>query len=129
MSDDTHDTPTGEWSPGDADFTVEFCKSFEAVLDRFEAAWQSGEPDIEQYALARPGDDALVVELCLVDLEHRRRRGLPAAMEAYTARFPTLASRTLAAVLRTAALCAGTALRDPRRRRPHHPHPLRAAET
>jgi hypothetical protein len=33
------------------------------------------------------------------------------------------------AVLRTAALCAGTALRDPRRRRPHHPHPLRAAET
>ena len=37
--------------------------------------------------------------------------------------------RTLAAVLRSAALRSRTTLRDPRPRRPDHPHPLRAAPT
>ena len=66
----------------------------EASVRRFEAAWQSGQvPAIDDFLPAdEPSRQAAIVELVHIDLERRLKRGEPARVESYLARYPTLAS-------------------------------------
>ena len=59
----------------------------EHILNRFEAAWAKGDfPDLQRFCNeVEPNvrDEELLVELCLIDLEHRLRNGQPARSEDY----------------------------------------------
>jgi tetratricopeptide (TPR) repeat protein len=90
----------------------------EAILNRFEDAWQSGErPTLEDYlAQADAERAALLCELVHIDLELRRRAGEPVSLGDYLARFPGLAQETVV----LAAL--GSPLRSP----PPKPEPVQA---
>lgn len=60
---------------------------------RFEAAWKRGEaPDIESVLAECPTERRLdlLCELAALDIEYRRARGEPAALEDYFSRFPEL---------------------------------------
>jgi hypothetical protein len=73
----------------------------DALCDRFEIAWQSGErPDLSTWlpAESRLRQTALV-ELARIDLELRLRKGEPARVEHYLDSFPELRSDS-AALLR-----------------------------
>jgi WD40 repeat protein/tRNA A-37 threonylcarbamoyl transferase component Bud32 len=68
----------------------------EAVLERFETAWQRGEdPDLGAFLANHAGAarEALLVELVHEDLDYRLRAGQTARVEAYLARFPELGQR------------------------------------
>ena len=58
--------------------------AFESVVDAFEEAWRRGVPDIEAFVASHPGDDELVRELSLVDIEYRLKRGEPVTLDSYT---------------------------------------------
>src|SRR5258708_37004571 len=66
----------------------------EAVIDRFEAAWQEhGDADLAEF-LPPPGSPdrvALLGELIKIDLEYRWERGQRLRVEDYARRFPELA--------------------------------------
>lgn len=64
----------------------------EAVIDRFEDAWQRGQrPTVEAYwSDDLPHAANLLQELVLVDLEHRWAAGLAASTGDYLQRFPAL---------------------------------------
>jgi tetratricopeptide (TPR) repeat protein/serine/threonine protein kinase len=68
-------------------------RALEELLDRFEAAWQSGSPPHIEDFLAGSGPDhgAALWELVHTDLEFRLRAGQPARVEDYLQRFPELA--------------------------------------
>src|SRR5262245_15611599 len=72
----------------------------EAVLRRFEDAWQRGErPELSTYLpAAGPDRHALLRELAHIDLEYRLKAGEAARVEDYLSRFPEL-SANRAAVL------------------------------
>jgi hypothetical protein len=62
----------------------------ERLLERFEAAWLRGEqPDLDAHLPAQ-GRAAVLYELVHIDLECRLKRGLPARVEDYLARYPEL---------------------------------------
>ena len=64
----------------------------EAAIRRFEAAWQSGPPEISAYLpLEEPLRSAVLLELVQIDLEFRRKRGEAARFETYLPQFPELA--------------------------------------
>jgi serine/threonine-protein kinase len=68
----------------------------EALIKRFELAWQAGaRPSIEQYLSDAPLDRTLVLrELVHADLEYRLRAGDAARVEEYLERFPELLADT-----------------------------------
>ena len=77
----------------------------EQLLQEFDRAWQRGErPDIDAYRKGAAADSTLLAELVHIDLERRIKRGEPARIEDYLARFPELA-----ACLPTRPQTAGTA--------------------
>jgi serine/threonine protein kinase len=83
----------------------ELARELERVCDRFEGAWQGGaEPRFEDYLAAdmppalRP---ALLRELILLDIHHRRARGQSCSAATYRQRFPELGEEWLASALKT----------------------------
>jgi tetratricopeptide (TPR) repeat protein len=71
----------------------------EQLLERFEQAWLRGEtPNLADYL---PADGAehrsLLIELVRVDIEFRRKAGLPAQIEQYLETFPELREETTTA--------------------------------
>src|SRR5207253_2927216 len=73
----------------------------EALLDRFEAAWQCGErPRLDDFLPADPADRRVVlVELAHTDLEFRIKAGDAVSVEEYFQRFPELADPSIAVEL------------------------------
>src|SRR3954471_24581978 len=64
---------------------------FEAIIERFEAAWQGrARPEINAYLPAGAGRTRVLTELVHVDLENRLRAGEAARVEEYLARYPEL---------------------------------------
>ena len=64
--------------PASADGPFSLMTSAEEVCNRFEAAWKAGErPRIEDHLSGTPGltRPALLRELLLLELTHRRRQG------------------------------------------------------
>src|SRR5436853_7895563 len=95
----THDDPTFDQLPLHAK------RRIDAVCARFEDGWRAGRPDIAAY-LAEGHDGerpVLLVELLLIELECRRRRGETPLLEDYLAKFPAHAS-LLRVTLRSPAL-------------------------
>jgi hypothetical protein len=82
--------------------------ALQAAVERFEAAWQSGqEPRIEDALSDDPARClTLLRELVHVDLERRLKRGQTVRVEQYLQRFPELAGDTDVAVELIAAECA-----------------------
>jgi serine/threonine protein kinase len=73
-------------------FSADAWDEFEAVIRRFEDAWQRrARPEIIAYLPEGTGRTRLLTELVHVDLEHRVRGGELARVEEYLARFPELA--------------------------------------
>src|SRR5207244_4329761 len=65
------------------------------VLDRFEEAWEGGQPpDLAAFLPppGLPGRGEALVELAHIDLERRLKGGEPVRVEGYLARFPELAA-------------------------------------
>jgi hypothetical protein len=63
----------------------------DAACDRFESEWKAGgNPRIEDYLAnaAQPDREALLAALLAVEIELRRRDGLPIDTASYSARFP-----------------------------------------
>ncbi len=96
----------------------------DSVCDSFELAWRSGDaPDIERYLQdqrvandTRVTESTLLVELVLIDVEYRRRRGDAAAPEEYLSKFPRLHE-----AVGTAFARMETILADVSPERPLHP--------
>jgi WD40 repeat protein/tRNA A-37 threonylcarbamoyl transferase component Bud32 len=67
-------------------------RRIDQVCNRFEAAWQTGTPRIEDFieGWGEPERGALLRELVLIDLEYRRAQGEECRAEEYCARFPAL---------------------------------------
>ena len=65
---------------------------FEAAIERFEEAWQSGEPlPLEQFLLdVGLTSSELLRELVAIDLEYRLKRSEPVRVESYLQKFPAL---------------------------------------
>jgi tetratricopeptide (TPR) repeat protein len=81
--------------PG-SDFTEEH-DPLDALLGRFEEAWQQGEPpDIDAYL--PPGDARALAELVHIDLERRLKAGQAVRVEDYLQRYPALAGQAGAVV-------------------------------
>ena len=75
-------------------------RDVESILDQFDAAWDRGEaPDIDVFLGNRESNGkSLLLELILIELEYRIKRGESARVEEYLTRFPGLAgdrSRTI----------------------------------
>ncbi len=72
---------------------VELAPRIAAVCTRFEAAWRSPGPRIEDHIDGWAGDDrlALLRVLIFIDMYHRRLRGVPCPTADYQRRFPELA--------------------------------------
>jgi eukaryotic-like serine/threonine-protein kinase len=70
----------------------ELSPSFEAIIKRFEQAWQGeAPPDLGGYLpTSRSPNTGLLAELVHVDLEFRLRNGEPARVEHYVERYPGL---------------------------------------
>lgn len=69
-------------------------QALESIVERFEQAWQSGQPPrLEDFltdtAVCRR---TVLIELIHTDLEYRLKAGQPARVEEYLQRFPELAS-------------------------------------
>src|SRR5688572_19177593 len=65
----------------------------EAVLDRFEEAWQAQqEPCIADYLSAPVDRPTLLLELVKIDLEYRWKTGSPRPAQEYMGEFPELAT-------------------------------------
>ncbi len=82
----------------------------ERACDRFEAAWRTGQrPRVEDFLGREPGReaDALLRELVLLDIHHRRCRGDRCPPEEYRARFPALDPGWLTGALAEPAPPAG----------------------
>jgi WD40 repeat protein len=78
----------------------------EGVCNRFEAAWRDGaRPRVEDYLGALEGAEraALLRELVVLDVYHRRRRGEDCQLDEYRARFPALDAAWLAGAVAEAA--------------------------
>jgi serine/threonine protein kinase len=87
----------------------------DALVHRFEEAWQAGRrPALDDY-VPEGGPDRLgvLVELAHVDLERRLKAGEPARAEEYLRRYPELAATPEAAVELIAAEYALRRERDP----------------
>jgi serine/threonine protein kinase/formylglycine-generating enzyme required for sulfatase activity len=83
--------PSADMPPGRPN--REIWQEVDAIVQRFEKAWQKGSrPAIDDY-LPKEGSIRLAVlnELVQVDLESRRRAGEPARAEDYLERYPELA--------------------------------------
>jgi hypothetical protein len=67
---------------------------------QFEAAWESGQsPAIDAFLPANePMRRAVLIELVHIDLERRLKRGEPARVENYLARYPVLPSNAAVVV-------------------------------
>src|SRR5215475_9848702 len=69
------------------------------IVDRFEQAWESGEPPVIDAYLPDNGVRLRVlVELVHVDLERRLKAGENIQVEGYLERFPDLAADTKVAL-------------------------------
>ena len=69
------------------------------LVDRFEVAWQTGEPAIEDYLPADPAQRrAVLVELIHVDLQRRLDRDATVRVEQYLEKYPSLAEDRAAVV-------------------------------
>ncbi|MCL6501449.1 MAG: protein kinase [Pirellulales bacterium] len=69
-------------------------QAIDGLASRFDAAWQRGEtPEIEPLLADCPAEHRFVLlcELVALDIEYRRARGEPQALEDYFDRFPELA--------------------------------------
>jgi tetratricopeptide (TPR) repeat protein len=77
-------------------------EAVDAVCDRFEAAWKAGQrPRLEDYLAAVPESRrlALLRELLLLEVHHRRRLGETPRLDDYWTRFPTLDSEWVRGML------------------------------
>lgn len=79
-------------SGGQSRSSIERWRQHERILETFEAAWQGSQPPSVEEFLAQASHErqALLIELLRVDIECRRRAGLPASIERYLERFPEL---------------------------------------
>jgi serine/threonine protein kinase/WD40 repeat protein len=78
-----------ESAPGSAQKRRE---ELEAVLDRFEEAWQQGQaPAIEPFHAESPGNMFLLVELIKTDMEFRLKAGEEVRVESYLNQFTDVA--------------------------------------
>jgi hypothetical protein len=79
---------TGEGDAGDLALALRLNKA----CNRFEAAWRSGAPRIEDFLVGWQGQGrlALLRELILIDRDTRRKRGEDPSAEDYAGRFPEL---------------------------------------
>jgi hypothetical protein len=77
-------------TPTPQDLSV--ARQVDQACNRFEAAWRTGQPRIEDHLEGWQGEErlALLRELVLLDVHHRRQRGLAVAREDYGERFPDL---------------------------------------
>src|SRR5436190_22182938 len=69
--------------------------SLDAILDRFEQAWQERPPaDLSAYLLepGHPGRRELLIDLIHIDLEYRWKAGAGPRVEDYLTRFPEVAA-------------------------------------
>jgi hypothetical protein len=82
-----HAPSTDSPAPAGLDYRID------GACNRFEVAWRSGPPRLEDFVEGFLGQErlALLCELAHVDLAHRRRRRLEGRLEDYAARFPELA--------------------------------------
>jgi serine/threonine protein kinase len=63
------------------------------IVEKFEAAWEGERPELRQYFDRHPERPIrLLLELAVIDLENRIRRGEPAVPEEYFSSFPQIAS-------------------------------------
>lgn len=87
----------------------------ETVVERFEVAWQTGEPPrIDDFLPADPADrHAVVVELIHVDLERRLERDDTVRVEWYLEQYPSLAADRAAVIELIAAEYRLRRRRDP----------------
>jgi WD40 repeat protein/serine/threonine protein kinase len=66
----------------------------ERIVERFEEAWSSGPPKLEDFLPAESVERATaLIELVHVDLEFRLKAGEQARVESYLARYPELAAQ------------------------------------
>jgi WD40 repeat protein len=82
---------------------LELARRLEQVCDRFEAAWRAGTPPhLEDFLTAADAEEraALLRELVLLDVFHRRRRGEQPGPDHYRHRFPHLDPAWLAGAIR-----------------------------
>jgi len=86
------ETPAAKPPPDHA--AGELWQRVDAVVRRFETAWQGGTPPNIDDFLPKDGPERLAVleELVKVDMERRRKTGLPAPAEGYLERYPELAA-------------------------------------
>jgi eukaryotic-like serine/threonine-protein kinase len=95
----------------DESLPLELVLRIDAVCSRFRAAWREGPPPrIEDFldGWAGPEQSALLRDLIEVDVDCRRRRGLPCTAEDYRGRFPGLSSAWLATAFGADAQVATT---------------------
>ncbi len=73
----------------------------EAIIERFESAWSSGQrPGIDDYLAGQCGDpQSLLMELVLTELEFRLKSGEAARVEEYLGRYPQLGDQRAATAL------------------------------
>src|SRR5215468_7257693 len=78
---------TPEW--GDS-LPLSVAERIDEVCTRFEAAWQNGQPRLEEFLGAAEGSEreALLRELLRVELDYRCQDGSVPAVEQYRGRFP-----------------------------------------
>ncbi len=88
--------------PHGGDDALRRLRLIDRVCDLFEAAWKTGQaPRVEDFLSTTPEADrpALLPELVVLEVFHRRRRGEDARPEEYRARFPALDPAWLADLL------------------------------
>jgi hypothetical protein len=74
-----------------ADPPLSVAERIDAACDRFESEWKAGHrPRIEDYLAGSPGPDRalLLSALLAVEVELRRRAGLPTDADSFRVRFP-----------------------------------------
>jgi tetratricopeptide (TPR) repeat protein/predicted Ser/Thr protein kinase len=102
----------------DAMFLLDDRKQIDAICDRFEADWRSGErPDLSSFLASSPESARarLFRELLALDLDFRRAAGEPVDVRFYGERFPEYRHLIDTAFARASSEPEGTAtqLRDP----------------
>jgi hypothetical protein len=74
------------------ELTLEDAPWVTELVERFKAAWQSGEPpDLDDFVRDAADRRAALVRLVPIDLEHRLQAGEAVSVQTYAARYPELA--------------------------------------
>src|SRR5579871_4367143 len=97
-------------------------ESMDQILDRFDEAWNSPTPPrIEGFA--PPADSpvyrTVMVELFIIDMDYRLRRGEQLSLDEYRRRFPACADAVAACLEEARAAAALAASHDKANNHPH----------